>query len=173
VGPSRTKILEINAEAYSVVLSLYQRVKKLGVVLPHHYVFFACEHGHINPEAPQKGWRTAWRNLTRAVTCSKCGMLQSPADKCAAKECGEDIKNVKSPIKGLRFHDLRHHAITELAESQTRDSTIMAIAGHVSQKMLAHYSHVRLSVNELPGFSCNGERYCPGNKCSRIFDGVS
>jgi Phage integrase family len=54
------------------------------------------------------------------------------------------IKNVKSPIRGLRFHDLRHHAITELAESQTSDSTIMAIAGHVSSKMLAHYSHVRL-----------------------------
>ena len=43
----------------------------------------------------------------------------------------------------LRFHDLRHHAITELAESQVSDQTIMAIAGHVSQKMLARYSHVR------------------------------
>jgi hypothetical protein len=37
----------------------------------------------------------------------------------------------------------RHHAITELAESQVSDQTIMAIAGHVSQKMLARYSHVR------------------------------
>lgn len=45
-----------------------------------------------------------------------------------------------------RFHDLRHHAITELAESQASDSTVMAIAGHVSQKMLAHYSHVRLQA---------------------------
>jgi Phage integrase family len=44
---------------------------------------------------------------------------------------------------GLRFHDLRHPAITELAESQVSDQTIMAIAGHVSQKMLAGYSHVR------------------------------
>jgi hypothetical protein len=46
-------------------------------------------------------------------------------------------------LSGLRFHDLRHHAITELAESQVSDQTIMAIAGHVSQKMLARYSHVR------------------------------
>ena len=53
---------------------------------------------------------------------------------------------MKSPIKGLRFHDLRHHAITELAESQTSDSTIMSIAGHVSPKMLAHYSHVRVEA---------------------------
>jgi hypothetical protein len=46
-------------------------------------------------------------------------------------------------IKGFRFHDCRHHAITELAESQAVDATIMALAGHVSQKMLQHYSHVR------------------------------
>ena len=53
---------------------------------------------------------------------------------------------MKSPLAGLRFHDLRHHAITELAESQASDSTVMAIAGHVSPKMLAHYSHVRLQA---------------------------
>jgi len=43
-------------------------------------------------------------------------------------------------IKGFRFHDCRHHAITELAESQASDSTIMALAGHVSRKMFEHYS---------------------------------
>jgi integrase-like protein len=46
----------------------------------------------------------------------------------------------------LRFHDLRHHAITELVESEASDQTIMAIAGHVSPKMLAHYSHIRLEA---------------------------
>jgi hypothetical protein len=46
-------------------------------------------------------------------------------------------------VKGFRFHDCRHHAITELAESQASDATIMALAGHVSRKMLEHYSHVR------------------------------
>jgi integrase len=50
---------------------------------------------------------------------------------------------------------LRHHAITELAKSDASDQTIMAIAGHVSPKMLAHYSHVRLkakrrALNALP-----------------------
>jgi Phage integrase family len=58
-------------------------------------------------------------------------------EKCLAKITAED------GLPGLRFHDLRHHAITELAESQVSDQTIMAIAGHVSQKMLARYSHVR------------------------------
>jgi len=46
----------------------------------------------------------------------------------------------------VHLHDLRHHAITELAESQASDQTIMAIAGHVSPRMLAHYSHVRLEA---------------------------
>jgi len=49
-------------------------------------------------------------------------------------------------IAGLRFHDLRHHTITELAESQASDQRIMSIAGHVSQRMLAHYSHVRMEA---------------------------
>jgi len=37
---------------------------------------------------------------------------------------------------------LRHHAITELAESLASDQTVMAMAGHASPKMLAHYQHV-------------------------------
>jgi len=61
-------------------------------------------------------------------------------------DCKADISEVKSPTHGLRFHDLRHHAITELAESKASEQTIMAIAGHVSRKMLAHYSHVRLDA---------------------------
>src|SRR5271154_6792426 len=68
----------------------------------------------IDPERCQKSWRTAWRKLTAVAG-----------------------------VKGFRFHDCRHHAITEMAESQASDSTIMALAGHVSRKMLEHYSHVR------------------------------
>ena len=49
-------------------------------------------------------------------------------------------------MAGLRFHDLRHTAITKLAETIASDQTIMAIARHVSRKMLEHYSHVRLEA---------------------------
>ena len=34
-------------------------------------------------------------------------------------------------------------AIANLAESQASDTTILDIAGHVSMRMLRHYSHVR------------------------------
>jgi integrase len=47
-------------------------------------------------------------------------------------------------LEGLRPHDLRHHAITKLAESsEASEQTIMSIAGHVSREMLEHYSHIR------------------------------
>ena len=62
---------------------------------------------------------------------------------------------MKSPTAGLRFHDLRHQAITELAESQASDQTIMSIAGHVSPRMLAHHSHVREAKRSaLDALSC-------------------
>ncbi len=64
-----------------------------------------------------KSWRSAWRSLTN--------------------EAG---------LKGIRFHDMRHHAIIELAESGLSDQTIMSIAGHVGTQMLNHYSHIRLDA---------------------------
>jgi integrase len=47
---------------------------------------------------------------------------------------------------GLRFHDLRHQAITELAEHGASDATVMALAGHLSRAMMEHYSHVRMAA---------------------------
>jgi len=76
----------------------------------------------------RRAWRSAWRSLPKAAG-----------------------------IAALRFHDLRHHAITELAESQASDATIMAIAGHVSRQMLEHYSHVRLDLKR------NGLATCRSN----------
>ncbi len=140
------RVIPLNADAWNAVLLLYGRAKGLGEVRPEHYVFPACEASHFDPTRPQTSWRTAWRNLTRLIQCPACGEHQGPSETCANSECKADLKKVKSPLAGLRFHDLRHHAITELAESVASDSTVMAIAGHVSPKMLAHYSHVRIQA---------------------------
>jgi hypothetical protein len=90
-----------------------------------------------------------------AHTQGACGLQQNPSDTCQNEKCKADIRDVKSPTAGLRFHDLRHHAITELAESQASDQTVMAISGHVSPKMLTHYSHVRMDAKRkaLEGLS--------------------
>ena len=140
------RVIPLNGDALQVMMALRERAKKVQGTGLDHYVFFACEHGHTDVSKPQKGWRTAWRNLTRAIRCPECGTLQSPASICRNGECKADLSKVRSTTAGLRFHDLRHHAITELAESQASDSTVMSIAGHVSAKMLAHYSHVRLEA---------------------------
>src|SRR5262249_23745901 len=104
-------------DAWNAILSLYSRSRAIGGTESEHYVFPACEASHFDPSRPMASWRTAWRNLREAAGLPK-----------------------------LRFHDLRDHAITKLSESQASDSTIMAIAGHVSPKMLQHYSHVRLQA---------------------------
>jgi integrase len=108
------RYIPMNDDAYDAVLELRERAKAFGGIEPQHFLFPACEHGRIDPVRCQRSWRTAWRKLTAAAG-----------------------------LQGFRFHDCRHHAITELAESQASDATIMALAGHVSRKMLEHYSHVR------------------------------
>jgi len=86
------------------------------------YVFPACEASgierehpdkdRIDPSRPIKSWRSAWRAAIKRAS------LQT------------------------RFHDLRHACITKLAESQASEHTLMSIAGHVSRKMIEHYSHI-------------------------------
>lgn len=72
-------------------------------------------------------------------------VLQRPAAACRDPECKQEIKGIKSPLAGRRFHDLGHCAITKLAESQASDQTIVSIAGHVSREMLEHYSDIRMA----------------------------
>ena len=100
----------------AVAAFTYWRGKSTDVA-PDDYVFPACENHKIDPSRPIKSFRTAWRN--------------------AAGRAG---------LPGLRFHDLRHTAITKLAETLASDQTVMAIAGHVSRRMLEHYSHIRMDA---------------------------
>jgi integrase len=111
------RVIPLNSEARDTVLELYERAKTIGGDEPQFFVFPACENNRIDPARAQQSWRSAWRALRK-----------------------------KAGLQELRFHDLRHHAITELAESQASDQTVMAIAGHVSREMLEHYSHVRLEA---------------------------
>jgi integrase len=48
-----------------------------------------------------------------------------------------------------RWHDCRHTFITRLCESPAvSEETIRSLAGHVSQKMLERYSHVRVAAKQ-------------------------
>ena len=87
---------------------------------------------HMDPTRQMNSWKVAWR-----------GALKRAGVKC-------------------RFHDLRHTFISRLAESQASDSTIMALAGHVSREMMERYSHIRTAakrkaVDSLPGHDFSEE----------------
>tara|TARA_R110002049_G_scaffold20717_8_gene75940 strand:- start:5332 stop:6372 length:1041 start_codon:yes stop_codon:yes gene_type:complete len=46
-------------------------------------------------------------------------------------------------ISGLRFHDLRHEAVSRLIEAGLNDQEVAAISGHKSMQMLKRYTHLR------------------------------
>ncbi|MBT8446499.1 MAG: site-specific integrase [Gammaproteobacteria bacterium] len=46
-------------------------------------------------------------------------------------------------IKDLRFHDLRHEAVSRLVEAGLGDQEVAAISGHKSMQMLRRYTHLR------------------------------
>jgi integrase len=110
------RTIPLNGDAIAALARLRERAQCLGSTDPDHFVFPACEH-QIDPTKPQKSFRTSWRRLTKAAG-----------------------------LPGFRFHDLRHQAITELAETGASDATLMALAGHMSRRMLEHYSHVRMAA---------------------------
>jgi len=45
-----------------------------------------------------------------------------------------------------RLHDLRHTALTKMAEAGVPESTMMALAGHMSRAMLERYSHIPMAA---------------------------
>jgi integrase len=125
------RTVPLTSAACSALARLRARAESFGPVDSAHYVFAAFVPKFtfsgkkvidynvtgFDPAKHVNSWRTAWRTLTK-----------------------------KAGLPGFRFHDLRHSAITSLAESGAADSTIMDIAGHVSQKMLKRYSHIRMEA---------------------------
>jgi integrase len=87
-----------------------------GPPLPTHYLFPAGSGWPSDPTQPARDFHVAWGNLRKAAGVS------------------------------CRIHDLRHTALTKLAESGASDSTIMALAGHLSRAMLERYSHIRMAA---------------------------
>jgi integrase len=125
------RVVPLTDVAASALARLRLRAEGFGTVDPSHCVFaafipkFTFSGKRVvdytvtafDPTRHVNSWRSAWRTMTK-----------------------------KAGLPGFRFHDLRHCAITQLAENGTSDSTIMAIAGHVSRRMLERYSHVRMEA---------------------------
>jgi integrase len=124
------RVIPLNDVAFWAVVQLLKRATLLGASLPEHYLFPGYLYRRTkgpqpatgtgyDPTQHQKTWRSAWRSLRKAAG-----------------------------FPTLRFHDLRHTAITKLAEAGEPDHVIMSIAGHLSPQMVRHYTHVRTRAKE-------------------------
>jgi hypothetical protein len=118
--PARQRARELaNTPAFAQAQRQRKKVEALFAELKNQIGLRACvcAKSGYDPAKPMKSWRSAWRKLTR-----------------------------RAGLGGLRFHDLRHHCITRLAEAGVAEQALMAIAGHVSREMLEHYSHIRMQA---------------------------
>ena len=113
------RVIPLNDSAFDAVQRMVTRADKLGHSEPHHYLWCASQHHKLDPTKPASKWDTAWRALR--------------------DEAG---------LPGLRFHDLRHTVVTRLLEAGEPDHVVESITGHLSRRMLEHYSHIRLKAKK-------------------------
>jgi integrase len=149
------RVIPLNSAATWAFARLLERANALGSIEPEHFLFpgflyrktksVAPRGTGYDPKRPQKTWRTAWRSLVKETARRAANAAADAAAKQGASPGAAETERKKATaaIAGLRFHDLRHCAITKLAESSASDQTIMSIAGHLDRKMLEHYSHIR------------------------------
>jgi integrase len=98
---------------------MLKRADDLGHADPNHYLWCANQHHKFDPTKPARKWDTAWRALRDAAG-----------------------------LPGFRFHDLRHTVVTDLLEAGEPEHVIEAVTGHLSRRMLEHYSHQRLKARD-------------------------
>lgn len=115
--------IELNADATEAAARLIMRAREHGATAPEHYLMpkhlSRIKHGShkgelgYDPNQHQAYWDSAWASL--------------------AEEAG---------LTGFRFHDLRHTFITQMVERGVPLGLIQAMVGHISARMLRHYTHV-------------------------------
>ena len=73
--------------------------------------------------------------------------MREPAPQPAAKwDTAWHALREAAGLPSLRFHDLRHTVVTDLLEVGEPEHVVEAITGHLSRRMLEHYSHQRLKA---------------------------
>jgi integrase len=120
---SRVRNLPLNDHALWAVGILVARAKEKGATLPEHYLLphrADSRDGSADPTKPMGSWKKAW------------GSLRAEAGRFYPR------------LAKLRMYDLRHQVITKLLENPSvPEGTVKALAGHVSERILNRYSHIR------------------------------
>jgi integrase len=138
------RMIPLNQDAFK---TLVEWRAQFDNPLPDHFVFpserygLDGEEGYLSgavavwnrdPEKPIGSWKVAW----------------SACRKSAGVTC--------------RLHDLRHTFVSRLGEAKVADSTLTALSGWMSRKMLERYSHTRneakrRAVDSLIGREIEGD----------------
>jgi integrase len=111
----RIREVPLNADAVAAVIALLKLAKEVGATQPDHYLIpYRVHRSEFDPTRHGFWPKTAWNEI-----CAAAGVKVRP-------------------------YDLRHHALTKLAEKNP-EQVVLKIAGHVSPQMLRKvYAHVRL-----------------------------
>lgn len=121
----------VSAEAKWAAEQLLRRAWDLGAREPQHYLFPFCmgrKKGHR-----ERGESISIWDFTQPMTSSG---LKKPWEEVRAA----------SGIRWFRPYDTRHTALTRWAESGMNPGELMALAGHITVRMLRHYMHISDSV---------------------------
>jgi integrase len=95
---------------------------------PSHYVFPSERYGLKGEDGYRDGAAVPY-DTRPTVAIGSWKVAWTAARTAAGVEC--------------RWHDMRHTFVSTMAEGQAPDATIMALAGHLSRKMMERYSHTR------------------------------
>jgi integrase len=114
----RGRIIPLNEALYQTLAQYADwYTGQMGERKPQWYLFpFSNRTRPTDPTRPATTIKTAWESVRRAA-------------------------NVR-----CRFHDLRHTTLTKMAEAGVPESTMLALAGHMSRAMLERYSHIRMKA---------------------------
>jgi integrase len=119
----RVRGVPLNEVAVRAAQELLKVAKEHGSCEPHHYLIaYRVKRGLYDPERPASSCfiRAAFKKIASAAG------LPWVTPTC-----------------------FRHQAITKLLECGAPDETVRAIAGHVSEKAMRYYSHIRVEAKKV------------------------
>lgn len=122
----RIRTIPLPPDAQWALQELLADARDLGSTQPQHHLFpFRIARNHFDPSQPMSnsGLKKPWDEVRKAAG-----------------------------LPDFRIHDCRHTAITRLAEAGTPIAVIMSMSGHISAKMIRHYTQIseqaqRMAVN--------------------------
>jgi integrase len=112
----RIRTIPMHDEAVWAATRLIERAQSLGAIAPDHYLMpFRSAPHQFDPTRPMSN--SGMRKQRQAV--------RKAAD-----------------VRWLRVHDLRHTAITRMAEAGVPIPVMLSMAGHISTRMQQHYTSI-------------------------------